>query len=352
MKRLLSVILSLVATASAVAQDLSTIKVATYNVDGLPAIEFLGIDINTAGPGDTWSPVIGQRLEASGWDVIGMNEDFNYHSYLTEKMTSYDFQTYGGKLEFSLKAAWKFLSKSWRFSTDGLELATKKGMTVKNETIVPWNNDAVYGYLSNDNDSLTKKGFRYYTVTTTDGYDIDFIILHADAGGADPDKLAREHGFTQLYDFIAGNIKTQNPLIIMGDFNSYYSRDRLKELFLDRINDLPGLTICDAQQVLGTQEQIDKVLYMKRDACSYRLRPTEQAIVRDFLRDDGTTQLSDHYPVRATFAIEENTHDISELSHLIGTLNGSATGHKYDVNGDGKSNQDDVDVLVNKVLKQ
>lgn len=312
------------------AQDVepSTFSVATYNVDGLPK-EVLGININPDGPGGTYSVAISQRLEESGWNIIGLNEDFNYHDSIIGSMKSYDFQTYTDSIYATPEAVIGALLKTWRFDCDGLELATTKGYKVANETIVPWIDEAVYGYYDHDNDSLTKKGFRYYTVTTPNDYDIDIIILHADACDELEDVKAREYGMEQLYDFIR-NITTNNPLIAMGDYNCRYATDRLQELFIDKVSALPGCSMEDACRQMEAVEDLDKILYMNRDDAAYRIKPIAARRVENFVKEDGT-QLADHYPMCATFAIEENRQEGTAITSVYD--DSKTTIHKYIDNG-------------------
>lgn len=307
MRILYTTLLLLYAFASH-AQD-NTLKVATYNVDGLPQ-KLLNLPINAEGPGVEGTLQIGERLENSGWDIIGLNEDFNYHEQLTSTMTSYKFQSFKGMVTASLAIIAGILTKTYRCEADGLELATKVGIKVETEKIVPWKPEAVYGYLDHDNDSLTKKGFRYYTLTLPDNHTIDVIILHADASSAwdaIEDLHAREAAMEQLYDFILEDIHTHNPLVVMGDFNCHSTRDRLQELFIDRINTLPGLAMDDVRNTLGYAEEIDKILYLNREDASCTLTPIYTEIVRDYKWNGNADerQLSDHFPVTATFQITD-----------------------------------------------
>lgn len=313
------------------AQD-AALKVATYNIDGLPQ-QLIGISINIDGPGSKGTQQIAEKLAASGWDVIGMNEDFNYHDQLSTMTSTYNFQTHSGRVTASLAAIAGILAKTYRFGADGLELATKKGIKVENEKIVPWKADAVCGYFDHANDSLTTKGFRYYTLTLSGGRMLDLIILHADAStpwDAKGDILAREAGMDQLYEFISGKVDTQNPMIIMGDFNCLSVRDRFQELFIDRLNSMPGVSAKDVRLDLNGEEEFDKIIYMNRDDAQFVLTPTHYEIVRDYVwNDDESRQLSDHYPVTASFDIADRyPTGISEH-----TASSSAEGSCYNLQG-------------------
>lgn len=317
------------------------ITVATMNVDGLPLTvnigriarlikdlvppEFIDVDtetllVNPDGPGNEGSRLISEKIRQKGWDVFGLNEDFNYHKEVWNALESYCRGTYQGPIDSVriLEIFRKFLANETLFNTDGLELGVKKPYSIKlgQEVIRPWKSDAVYGYTTNSNDKLTTKGFRYYQVCFDNKTNVDFIVLHADAGPDSADIQARQVGMLQLYDYITTEITTDNPLILMGDFNCYYTRDRLKELIIDRLNSNPAFEAGDAwiectrdgvypdisaPAVPG--EQLDKIIYVNRSNSSIRLVPDFAARVTDFTYHDGR-QLSDHYPLQASFLIE------------------------------------------------
>ena len=317
----------------------SQLRVATYNVDGLPS-SLSVVSINPDGPGAERSPLMGSKIMEHGWDVVGLNEDFNFHSELTSTMSDYEFQTHQGKFESSSTAIMGILAGTYRFPIDGLMLATRKGFTVKGEDMVPWESEAVYGYLTNKQDSLTMKGFRYYTVSSPEGYSVDFIILHADAGYVHQDRKAREAAMDQLCRYIEG-IKTQNPLIVMGDYNNLYFRDAMKTLFIDRLNAMSGLTASDAwvekccageypafenpgmddnkswddtgMDLTETSEAVDKIVYVNRDDAPIRLELVSTANAIDFVDDSGKA-LGDHMPLEATFSvIPQGSSDVQTI---------------------------------------
>ena len=319
-------------------------SVATYNVDGLPVCipleegfmsQFLknqdidGVEVdddnnmyfNTDGPGEDGSKSIGSYISGKEWDIFGLNEDFNYHTQIWSELAGYSQGTYQGgffvnkEMYASLLA--RFMAKKPLFDIDGLEIGVKSDCcTIIGEQMIPWNSDAVYGYTSNGSDELTRKGFRYYQVLVTKGsltIPVDFIILHTDAGSAAEDISAREKSFSQLLDYIKG-MNSVNPLIIMGDWNSYYHRDNLRELFIDRLNAESGISVRDAwvescnrgeyPQYGGAKgnDRLDKILFLNREDSSIRLELVSAGNVEGFIDADGT-QLSDHLPVEASFRI-------------------------------------------------
>ena len=54
--------------------------VATLNVDGLP--QKLIIPVNPDGPGEKYTPEIADFLLNKKYDIIGIQENFNYYDYL------------------------------------------------------------------------------------------------------------------------------------------------------------------------------------------------------------------------------------------------------------------------------
>ncbi len=297
------------------------IKVATFNVDGLPptlSAVGLTININPEGPQEKYTKVIAQKLMEKSWDVVGLNEDFNYHDVLTSNLSGYQVMTHGGRFEASALIALGILARTYRFKTDGLGLLVKQPMRAYNEYIKAWND--CYGYLDHDNDSLTLKGFRHYEVDVDDQVTLDFIVLHADAHGAEQDRQARVKQMAQLMDYVESSIKCNHPLIIMGDFNTRYDLQDLKGMVLDRLNNNKSIDARDAwQEYLRSKEHgnipemLDKIIYVNRQKSDFKLILKEFGNGYDFLRDDGTA-LSDHYPAYATFEIEDkNATGISEI---------------------------------------
>lgn len=332
--------------------DEINIRVATYNVDGLPVYIPLGdgvmgrfvkeiapagtrvdedynLYINEDGPGGNGSLRIAANISDRGWDIFGFNEDFNYHTEICSGLNGYSMGTYQGGFfvnqSMYVSLLEKFNNQKPLFEIDGLEFGVKgNSCTMSGEVIVPWNPDAVYGYISNGSDELTRKGFRYYQVLVKKSgveASVDFIILHTDAGSAAEDIAAREKAYDQLLEFIKG-IKTGNPLILMGDWNTKYYRDNFKGLFIDKLNSIDGINVRDAwveycnggvyPQYGGSadsgktdevvEEKLDKILFLNRSDSPVELKLVSTENIVDFVNDDGK-QLSDHLPVEASFRI-------------------------------------------------
>lgn len=125
---------------------------------------------------------LAEKLAKEDADIIGVQEDFNYHDKLVQALPTYNMGTYSGGFDLS-KA---FSSIDWfpypRFKADGLNIFSKH--PISNEDIQHW--DTSYGYLTHANDKLTKKGFRAYQ-TQVNGVDIDVYVLHMDADFYNPE---------------------------------------------------------------------------------------------------------------------------------------------------------------------
>lgn len=196
---------------------------ATYNIDGLPT-EVLGIKINRDGPGESGTKSISAKLAASGWDIIGFQENFTYNTQLRSSMTSkYSFGTHK---EFNLLGAAFGVS-----NTDGLGFATLSATTT-------WSQEAfikftkAYGDLFDGANTCIDKGFRYYLVTMKDGVEIDVYVTHMNSGSTDDHINARASQFQQLANYINDH-RSGRPIVIMGDFNARYTRDDYKTNFWD-----------------------------------------------------------------------------------------------------------------------
>ena len=73
------------------AQEAETFSIATLNVDGLPQ-KILIAKLNPDGPGGGGSVRIGRYLQKRGYDLVFMQEGFNYHEELTVPLED-EYQT-------------------------------------------------------------------------------------------------------------------------------------------------------------------------------------------------------------------------------------------------------------------
>lgn len=176
----------------------STLKAVNFNVAGLPFAALSGEDVGAK------QSAAGKYLSENDFDIVAVQEDFNYHSDLVGSMNGFSYMTnHLGNIP----------------GGDGLNIFTKN-MTIYNETRVPWNEAC--GILTDGSDALTPKGFVYTVIDIGNGIYIDFYNLHADAYGGAGSVAARTSQFRQLAEFInARSAENDRPVIVTGDFNVY-----------------------------------------------------------------------------------------------------------------------------------
>lgn len=322
MKQFFTLIAAILIGSTLYAQ--TTFTVATMNVDGLPAKVALW-EVNPEGPGTEGTLLISEKLAQKGFDIIGVSEDFNHNGSLMEWLNdSYDCGTFRGSIDAS--ASWNAIWGGLTFDTDGLNLLWKKEIHAYDESWTKWND--YNGKFDSGFDGLIKKGFRYYRVEVEPGMDVDVYIMHMDAEISDKDIEAREKQLSQLRDAI---LQTNNgrPKIVMGDTNCRYTRDKLKEIFIDGIEASGLYTVKDAWvelckrnkyptfgsdalmvDQLGYREGeiVDKVLYIN-PTFGRKLKATSFKVDTDFNKEDGTP-ISDHYPVVVKFRLEGEAYGV------------------------------------------
>ena len=266
----------------------------SYNVAGLPE----GLS-SAPTPRDTATTAIGQRL--SPYDIVHVEEDFNYHANLYAADTHpYRTPTSGGA---GIGSGLNTLS-NYAYDSDDFER-------------VGWNSCQV-----DSGDCLTPKGFTFMRERLSEGVYVDFYNLHTNAGTNDGDEASRADNLNQLTSFI-GTHSAGNAVVVMGDTNTRYTRtaDTIAEFGAAN-----GLTdawvkvirggvapakgsdtlLCDqtGATVPNTCEVVDKVLYRSSklvtlNATSYN---NEHA---KFLTSDGL-MLSDHDPITVGFTWSQN----------------------------------------------
>lgn len=277
---------------------------------------------------------IGQKLKTEDWDIVAASEDFNYHSEIWNAawnggvdgggFSSYNSTTHRGNISATATAIERFLAQqSPVFDIDGLCLFYRRNrVTPSNESWTSW--DAHNGFDKDGADGMIDKGYRYYLVTLATGEEVDVYILHMDAETSDADNAARDVQLKQLADAI---IATHNgrPVVVLGDTNCRYTRDYIKDHFIDRIEADGRFTVRDAyiQRVLGGLypvvganaimdqgsieanrqahgydygEVVDKVFYINSKESGKRLSLVSYKMDYSFKNDEGEP-LADHWPI-------------------------------------------------------
>ncbi len=283
------------AAPAASAADSGSFSVLSYNVAGLPEA------ISSAPtPREPSTTAIGQRI--APYDIVHVEEDFNYHAYLYAGDTNHAYRT---------------PTSGGAGIGSGLNTLSKIPYDVDDFERVRWNSCQY-----DSGDCLTPKGFTFMRERLAEGVYVDFYNLHTNAGTNDGDLASRADNLNQLTAFINSHSKG-NAVVVMGDTNTRYTRsgDTIGEFAAANgltdawVQLIRGGTppakgsdalVCDqtGATVPNTCEVVDKVLYrgsklVSLNATSYN---NEHA---KFLTGDGL-MLSDHDPITVGFSWSRN----------------------------------------------
>ena len=323
------------------AQQPETFSVATLNVDGLPQ-KILVVNVNADGPGAVGTARIGKYLMKKGYDIVCMQEDFNYHDVLIPWMEDdYANDTWSGDIGVEGRDIDFLHLQNHRFECDGLCTFWKKDITLESTERTPWN--ASFGKFSHALDDIITKGFRRYEVTLANGLSLLVYNMHMDASddkdeleGKDAkDKEARQVQWQQLRDEILSRLDTR-PIIIMGDMNSFYGQDNVKAAFIDAINNSGKGTVTDVWVELQNKglfpetkddgisggEVLDKILYVN-PASGTQIKAVSMKLDIDGYLQDGKP-LGDHYPLTATFQVLRRDSPVTNVNGLMEAEQGDA----------------------------
>ena len=196
LRALIAVVLCLIMAMSvlsvtATANETKTLKILSYNVAGLP----IDLDVHLK------QAAIGKYINDSDYDIVAVQEDFTFHSYLDEQIKIYPYETnHTGSIPWG----------------DGLNVYSKT--KIYQEYREEW--DMLSGVIDGGNDELTPKGFLYTVIELEDGVYLDLYTIHADAYGDAGSVAARTDNFRQLAEHI-NNRKIDRPVIVVGDFNAF-----------------------------------------------------------------------------------------------------------------------------------
>ncbi|MGW1721989.1 jacalin-like lectin [Streptomyces sp. NPDC002306] len=259
-----------------------TFDVLTYNVAGLPE----GL---SSGHPATNTPLISPRL--AGYDIVNVQEDFNYHAAL-----------YAGDGH-----AYRTATSGGAGIGDGLN--TLSDQPFEDFERVRWND-------CTGTNCLTPKGFTLARVRLAEGVFLDLYNVHTNADSTDDALAARRANVEQLSDFIQAN-SAGNAVIVMGDTNTRYTRtgDNIRTLA-----DENGLTdawvklvkggtrpaqgadalLCPTTAPADDCEVVDKVFY--RGSGLLTLNATRYHDEWASFLDSAGGNLSDHFPHTVDFS--------------------------------------------------
>ncbi|MBP5196589.1 MAG: hypothetical protein J6035_04185 [Bacteroidaceae bacterium] len=327
--------------------------------------------INVAGVNVTLNPdakesagasAIGEKLKTEEWDIVAASEDFNYHSDLWNAawndgvngggLYSYNSTTHRGNISVNAQALARFArQQSPVFDIDGLCLFFRwNRVTPSNESWTSWNTH--YGYTDDGADGMIDKGYRYYLVTLATGEEIDVYILHMDAETSAGDNAARDSQLKQLADAI---LSTHNgrPIVVLGDTNCRYTRDKVEENFMNRIEaderftvhdpyvDIVMKGVCPSVGANSIMDQgsiaanralhgydygevVDKVFYINTTESGKRISAKSYKMEYSFKNDQGEP-LADHWPI----VVKMDIHDYDPAIDDKETTGGGLSGEYY-----------------------
>lgn len=289
-----SVSAQLVST-SPLGQTTGTFNTLSYNVAGLPAI------LSSSDPTKNTAYI---SCLVRGYDVVHVQEDFNYHATLYDSCDNHPYRSpTSGGVPFG-----SGLNQLSNFKYTDFDRIT-------------WTNRV-------GPDALTPKGFTMARTWIAPGVAVDLYNLHAQAGqstvgGAssfDETALASSRSdISQLLAYIAEN-SAGNAVIIFGDTNARYTRagqnvrDILaagfRDVWIDTVRggavpDLgtAALTNCGATYAAPDCEIVDKVFY--RGNAFINLTPAAYVLdTAKFTNPDTGLPLSDHPPLEARWNIQ------------------------------------------------
>ncbi|WP_176736731.1 endonuclease/exonuclease/phosphatase family protein [Oligoflexus tunisiensis] len=280
----LACIILLGSTALNAQTDDVSLRFLTYNVAGLPE------PISASSPAKN-SPKIGALINS--YDVVLVQEDFNYHNKLSEAaLHPYQSKTSG-----------------WAGFGDGLNAFSK--VPFQGLERIKWKD--CHGVITQGSDCLTPKGIMFARYEITPGVTVDVYDLHADAGSDEGSMEARRSNITQLLDLIQER-SGGRAVVVVGDFNSRYTRNgdiaehMVQAGFQDSWmvwNDLPALPSkgpalnesCAAEPAGAFCELIDKIYFRGSDDLDVSLM--DYHVPFDVFVDAAGKPLSDHLPVAA-----------------------------------------------------
>lgn len=304
-RRRLAVLLALAAAlALSGAGRAATFSVLTYNVAGLPlGLSSSSPEVNTV--------QISPRLNA--FDLVAVQEDFGFHDELVSAIT------HPYRSVKDLRDVPEVIALAEQIGLpapqlgDGLNTFSRAPFGGFER--IPWSD--CFGFFDSGSDCLAPKGFSFARVEIVPGGFVDVYDLHADAGGDDGSLAARRANLRQLAEAIVTG-SAGNAVIVLGDFNSRYTRagDILPEfagttgltdvwIELARGGDVPEVGAplqagCAISFTDAECERVDKIFYRSGD--QVLLEAIDHVVLEDWV-DAGGAQLSDHEPVSALFRL-------------------------------------------------
>ncbi|KAI8804047.1 Endonuclease/exonuclease/phosphatase [Cladochytrium replicatum] len=275
------------AATNVAAQNSGIFSAMTYNVAGLPAF------LSSGDPAKNTAE-LAKRLFP--YDIVNMQEDFNYHAtiYANDNHT-YRTATSGG-------------------AAIGSGLNTIAWYPWTDFERVKWTD--CYGVFDHGSDCLTPKGYTFMRMRLAEGAFVDVYNLHTDADTGDQDQVARRSNILQ----VVSAVKTRSAghaVIVMGDTNSRYTRalDNIAELtnqagltdtWIQLVRGSAGAPpagdaiVCDNFAPTNSCEVVDKIFY--RGSPAVELTAIAYSNEHYKFTNGSGARLSDHFPIASTFS--------------------------------------------------
>lgn len=298
------------------AQASGQIKIINYNVDGLP----IPSGLSSTGRNVLEATIeIARQLKAENANLIGVQEDFEFHPILKSGL-SFPDATY---------------ADGGTGTGSGLNLFSTYALY--NVGRLEW--DAASGVFDSGSDELTPKGVVYATIELAPGAYVDVYNCHADSFDDESSQEAKKAQYAQLKALVDSHSKGR-AVIITGDLNAYFTSDSgkalrdtfipygFKEAWVECENagdyDFTYEELYSRYNVhpWGNWDSVEKTFYRDSEAVKFTAESNEYRLLKD--ADDKL--LSDHaaqivvlsYDIVEAAAedniqLRENTFDIGYL---------------------------------------
>lgn len=279
--------------------------VLTYNIAGLP-------ELISSGDPAVNTPKI--SVLVNNYDIVQVQEDFNYHAALyANDYHPYRTATSGG-VPFG----------------DGLN--TLSNFPFSDDIArVKWNDCS-----NTDGNCLTPKGFTLNRIRLSEGVYLDVYNFHTGAGDVEVALDARRKNITQIVNYINAN-SAGNAVLLTGDTNCRYTRsgdnirlvasetgaaDAWIQMIKDGIAPTQGADalVCDGLITDFECEVVDKIFYRSNNYIT--LTPLEFTYEDAEFRDENGNMLSDHRPVFTRFQYTLNSN--RKMSDQFGGPHGTS----------------------------
>ncbi len=270
--------------------------VLSYNVNGLPWL-VAGDD-----PGDR-SPVIGWL--ANKYDVVFLQEDFEYHEEIAAQMQGHtSFRGNGMRLDPPLVGAKLLLLPFWlllpNFSPpygSGLTTFVPSYVADSSEVTTQAYEDC-FGWFSDRVDCWASKGFLRVRVRLPNQMEADLYQTHLDAGYAEESIAARQNQLDELASAVE-ELSSDRAVIMGGDFNAPYYRPKDRAAIL-KFRERLGLKDSGAAPQLPWWRERDYMFF--RSGPRTKLTVLEAGEALEFVSQ--SLALSDHPALFVRFRLE------------------------------------------------